>query len=130
MHSFFKTLGTGVLYTLLLPFIVLIWLGYGIYCVAIFIYMFFKSIIVWIKGGTPFGDLPEEVEAKRILINKQEQQNMVNQAILNMYQNQTPQSNGAMNNASNSLPPQEFSSDYNEEQNAENLDKDDDEVSW
>lgn len=129
MHSFFKTLGIGVLYTFLLPFIVLIWLGYGVYCVAIFIYMFFKSIIVWIKGGTPFGDLPEEVEAKRILINKQEQQNMVNQAILNMYQNQTPQSNGATNIGTNIPPSQEFNSDYQEEQNTENPDKDD-EVSW
>jgi len=128
MHSFFKALLTGVLYTLLLPFILIIWVSYGVYCVFIFIYMFFRTIIVWIKGGTPLGDLPEEVEAKRILIARQDQQDMMNQAIMNMYQNpaQTPVSPNMFQQSTTNVIQQE----NNEQTQEDDFEKDKDEVSW
>lgn len=127
MHSFLKTLGLGILYTLLLPFIVLIWVLYGVYCIGIFIYMFFKSIIVWLKGGTPFGDLPEEVEAKRILIGKQEQQEMMNQAFINMYQNHVlqPQAENNINQTEISVQ-----GENNIDDTKDIKDENNDEVSW
>lgn len=127
MHSFLKTLGLGILYTLLLPFIVLIWVLYGVYCIGIFIYMFFKSIIVWLKGGTPFGDLPEEVEAKRILIGKQEQQEMMNQAFINMYQNHVlqPQAENNINQTEISVQGENNIDDTKDIEDENN-----DEVSW
>ena len=74
MLGFFKVLGRGVLYTVLLPFILLIWALFTVYCVILFIVMFFRNIVIWISGGSPFGDTKEDVEAKRILTEQQNQQ--------------------------------------------------------
>lgn len=75
MIGFLKVFGKGVLYTILFPFIVLIWVLFTVYCIFLFIYSFIKSVILWIKGDSPFNDTKEDAEAKRILIDRQNQQN-------------------------------------------------------
>lgn len=65
MSEFFKTLLKGVIYVLLLPVIVAFLALVFVYCVLIFIYMAFRNLIVFFSGGTPNGDLPEDVEAKK-----------------------------------------------------------------
>ena len=73
MIGFLKVFGKGVLYTILFPFIVLIWALFTVYCIGLFIYQFFKSVILWIKGDSPFADTKEDVEAKRILMERMNQ---------------------------------------------------------
>ena len=72
MLGFLKIFLQGILYVVLLPFILLDLAFYVAYCLIIFIYMAIRSIIVFFMGGTPLGDLPEEVEAKRILMEREE----------------------------------------------------------
>lgn len=71
MLGFLKIFAQGVLYVVLLPFILLILALYAIYCVFVFIYISIRSVIVFFMGGTPLGDLPEDVEAKRILMERE-----------------------------------------------------------
>ena len=72
MLGFLKIFLQGILYVVLLPFILLGLAFYVAYCLVIFIYMAIRSIIVFFMGGTPLGDLPEEVDAKRILMEREE----------------------------------------------------------
>ena len=72
MLSFFKIFGQGVLYVILLPFIVLLLALYAVYCILVFIYMAIRNIIIFFSGGTPLGDMKEDVEAKKILMARQE----------------------------------------------------------
>ncbi len=73
MFGFLKVFGRGVLYTVLLPFIVLIWVLFTVYDIFVFIVMFFISVIKWLKGGSPFADTKEDVQAKRLLLERQNQ---------------------------------------------------------
>lgn len=82
MASFFKILGLGVIYVLLLPVIILFFLLYGVYCLVAFMINGVRTIIIYFRGGQPFGDLKEEVEAKKIL-----QQRFLNQAAASEAQN-------------------------------------------
>jgi len=92
MLGFIKVFAQGVLYVVLLPLILAILALYAVYCTITFIYMAIKSIIIFFSGGTPMGDLPEDVEAKRILMEKEfklEKQQEVNQNLTNaLMQNQ------------------------------------------
>ena len=73
MLGFLKIFLQGILYVVLSPLILLTLAVYAAYCVLAFIYIAIRSIIVFFMGGTPLGDLPEDVEAKRILMERQEQ---------------------------------------------------------
>ena len=73
MFGFLKVFGRGVLYTVLLPFIVLIWVLFTVYNIFLFIVMFFISVIKWVKGGSPFADTKEDVQAKKLLLERQNQ---------------------------------------------------------
>lgn len=73
MLGFLKVFLQGILYVVLLPLILLVLAGYAVYCLIIFIYMAIRSVIVFFMGGSPLGDLPEDVEAKRILMEREEQ---------------------------------------------------------
>lgn len=70
MLGFIKIFLQGLLYVVTLPIILLILGGYAVYCVFVFIYIAIRSVIVFFMGGTPLGDLPEDVEAKRILMQR------------------------------------------------------------
>jgi len=74
MIGFLKVFGKGVLYTVLLPFIILIWALFTVYCIFLFIYYFFRNNIIWLKGGSPFADSKDDVKAKQILLERQNQQ--------------------------------------------------------
>ena len=74
MLGFLKVFGRGVLYTILLPFILLTLVLYTVYNCLLFVYMLIKSLILWIMGNNLFGDLKEDVEAKKILLAKQNQE--------------------------------------------------------
>ena len=85
MLNFFKVFGKGILYIIGLPFI-LAFLGiYAVYCFVMFLYMAFRNIIIFFSGGTPNGDMKEDVEAKRILLARQEKQDAVNDLLLRAY---------------------------------------------
>ena len=73
MLGFLKVFLQGILYVVLLPLILLTLVGYAVYCIFVFIYMAIRSIIVFFMGGSPLGDLPEDVEAKRILMEREQQ---------------------------------------------------------
>lgn len=74
MLGFLKVFGKGVLYTILLPFILLILGLYTVYCCFLFIYMLIKSLILWIMGNNLFSETKEDVEAKKILLAQQNQE--------------------------------------------------------
>ena len=67
MGTFFKTVGIGLLVIVLSPLIVLFFALYFLYCLVLFMYEGIRSLIVFFKGGTPFGELPEDVKAKEIM---------------------------------------------------------------
>jgi hypothetical protein len=50
MLDFLKTMGQGILYFILSPFLLLLILGYSIYSFILFFIMFVKRIIKWFKG--------------------------------------------------------------------------------
>ena len=70
MAVFFKTLGWGLLYTVLFPFMVALLALYAVYCTIVFLIQAIRNLIVFFSGGTVGGDLPEDVEAKRILLER------------------------------------------------------------
>ena len=70
MAQFFKTLGLGLLYTVALPFALLLLALYGVFGFVVFLIQLVRNIVVFFSGGTVGGDLPEDVEAKKILIEK------------------------------------------------------------
>ena len=65
MSGFLKKFGQGILYVLVLPVFIVVLALYAVYGVFIFIFMFFKSIILFFKGKSVSSDLPEDIEAKR-----------------------------------------------------------------
>ena len=86
MASFFKTFGLGVIYVITLPFILMFWAIYAIYCLGVFIYMAIRNVIIFFSGGTPNGDMKEDVEAKRILLERSQK----SQASQNIYVSPQP----------------------------------------
>ena len=74
MASFFKTFFLGMLITLLLPFIALLFAIFFVYCLIVFIYMSIRSIIIYFAGGRFLGDLPEDVKAKELIAKRFETQ--------------------------------------------------------
>lgn len=85
MLNFFKVFGQGVLYIIGLPLILAYWILYSVYCLVMFLYMAFKNIVIFFSGGTPNGDMKEDVEAKMILMKRQEKQDAVNDLLLRAY---------------------------------------------
>lgn len=82
MVTFFKTFGLGVLYTITLPLILLVWAGYAVYCFFVFIYMSIRNVIIFFSGGTPNGDMKEDVEAKRILLARREKEETISNILI------------------------------------------------
>lgn len=84
MLNFFKVFGRGVITTVLLPLILLVWVLYGVYCLIVFIVMFIKSTVLFFMGDSIKADLPEDVEAKRILLENEQAQSNQQQFYSNM----------------------------------------------
>ena len=89
MLQFLKVFGRGVLTTVLLPVILLVWVCYGIYCIGLFVFMFFKGTIEYFQGKSFNADLPEDLEARRMILEKEKQEQEAKDALSAMYQNMT-----------------------------------------
>ena len=100
MLKLLKVFGRGVLTTVLLPVILLVWVLYGVYCIGLFIYMFFKSTIEYFQGKNFDADLPEDLEAKRMLLEKEKANEQARDALSMLYQNSLRQAPAPTNNTS------------------------------
>ena len=67
MVNFFKNFGKGVLYVLVLPFLLVGLAIYGVVAFFIFVFLAFKGIILFFTGRSLYEDLPEDIEAKKRL---------------------------------------------------------------
>ena len=65
MLTFFKNFGKGILYVLVLPFLVVGLAIYGVVAIFIFIYLAIKGLVLFFTGRSLYEDLPEDKEAKR-----------------------------------------------------------------
>ena len=88
MTGFLKVFVQGILAVVLSPVIALILAIYFCYCILVFVYIAIRSVVVFFTGGTPLGDLPEEVEAKRVLMQKEQAQQNVAQALASIVNSQ------------------------------------------
>lgn len=77
MGSFFKSFGKGILYLFVLPFLLIILALYGIAGLFGFVFLFFKSIVLFFTGRSLNDDLPEDIEAKKRLYGVPEEQSDV-----------------------------------------------------
>ncbi len=67
MGNFFKSFGKGILYLLVLPFMLVILAIYAVVGLFVFIFMGIKSIILFFTGRSLYDDFPEDKKAKEIL---------------------------------------------------------------
>ena len=67
MISFFKNFGKGVLYVLVLPFLLVGLALYGVVAFFIFIFLAIKGLVLFFTGRSLYEDLPEDIEAKKRL---------------------------------------------------------------
>ena len=102
MAKLFKLFGKGLLTTILLPFIILVWILYAVFCFVTFIVLFFINVIGFFQGKNGHGELIEDLEAKKILLEKEKTDEQTKQMVNIMYQNALAQA--AANNAMNSEP--------------------------
>ena len=86
MLSFLKVFGRGLLVTILLPLIVLVLALYMVYCLVLFVVMFFKAVIGYFKGNNINADLPEDLEARRLLLENEKTDSQAKDALNMMYQ--------------------------------------------
>ena len=86
MLSFLKVFGRGLLVTILLPFYLLILAFYLAYCLILFVVMFFKAVIGYFKGNNINADLPEDLEARRLVLEQEKSDSQAKDALNMMYQ--------------------------------------------
>lgn len=67
MIKFLQVFGQGLLYVVLSPFFLLILALYLVYASIVMVFLFFQMIIMFFAGKNMFGDLPEDLEAAKIL---------------------------------------------------------------
>ena len=67
MASFFKNFAKGLLYVLLFPFGLLAIALYAVFGIFVFFFQFVRLIILFFTGRNLSSDLPEDIEAKRII---------------------------------------------------------------
>lgn len=65
MLTFFKNFGKGILYVLVLPFLLVGLAIYGVVAIFIFLFLAVKGLILFFTGRSLYEDLPEDKEAKR-----------------------------------------------------------------
>lgn len=73
MIDFLKTMGQGILYTLLSPFIILGVLIYAVYCLFAFFFMFIKRIVMFFRGEDMSVEMKIDRAAKMHLDNQDEE---------------------------------------------------------
>ena len=67
MLGLIKTFAKGLLYTITFPLMVIVIAFYAIVGVFQFIILSLKSIILFFRGKTIYSELPEDIEARKIL---------------------------------------------------------------
>ena len=87
MLQFLKVFLRGVITVVALPVIVLIWIFYAIYCVGVFIVMFFKGVVDYFRGNSFNPDMTEDLESRRMLLEREKQNEQAKDALSMMYQN-------------------------------------------
>ncbi len=65
MLNIFKNFGKGILYVLVLPFLLVGLAIYGVVALFVFIYLAIKGLVLFFTGRSLYEDLPEDKEAKR-----------------------------------------------------------------
>ena len=73
MVDFLKTMGQGILYTLLSPFLLILVILHAIYCLFVFFFMFFKRIVMFFKGEDMSVEMKIDRAAKMHLDNQDEE---------------------------------------------------------
>ena len=96
MLKLLKVFVRGIIATLLLPFILVAWILYGVYCIGLFIFMFVKTTIEYFKGGTFNADLPEDIEARRMVLEKEKRDEQAKEMLSSMYENTIAQQQANM----------------------------------
>lgn len=96
MLKLLKVFLRGLIVTLLLPFILVVWVGYGLYCIGLFIFMFIKTTIEYFKGGSFTADLSEDIEARRIVLEKEKRDEQAKEMLSTMYENSIAQQQAEM----------------------------------
>ena len=96
MLKLLKVFVRGIIVTLLLPFILVAWILYGVYCIGLFIFMFVKTTIEYFKGGTFNADLPEDIEARRMVLEKEKRDEQAKEMLSSMYENTIAQQQANM----------------------------------
>ena len=91
MLKLLKVFLRGLIVALLLPFILVVWVGYGLYCIGLFVFMFVKTTIEFFKGGSFNAELPEDVEARRIVLEKEKRDEQAKEMLSTMYENSIAQ---------------------------------------
>ena len=83
MVNFFKNFGKGVLYVLVLPFLLVGMALYGVVALFVFIFLAIKGLVLFFTGRSLYEDLPEDIEAKKRLApqTQNEQTNVSNEDI-------------------------------------------------
>ena len=90
MANFFKKFGHGILYVITFPIFLVILVIFAIYGLFLLIVQFFKMIFNFFTGRSVHGELPEDVEARKIL-NKDDAASQINNN--QEQQNPAPQDN-------------------------------------
>ena len=67
MINFFKNFGKGILYVLVLPFLLVGMAIYGVIALFVFIFLCIKGLVLFFTGRSLYEDLPEDIEAKKRL---------------------------------------------------------------
>ena len=65
MLNLFKSFGKGILYVLVLPFLLVGLALYGVVAIFIFIFLAIKGLVLFFTGRSLYEDLPEDKEAKK-----------------------------------------------------------------
>ena len=85
MASFFKNLAKGLLYFLLFPFGLIAIALYAVFGVFVFFFQFVRLIILFFTGRNLSSDLPEDIEAKKIIEANKPQEEEEQESPLSLY---------------------------------------------
>ena len=67
MINFLKNFGKGILYILVLPFLLVALAIYAVVALFVFIFISIKGLILFFTGRSLYDDFPEDIEAKKRL---------------------------------------------------------------
>ena len=67
MANLFKNIGKGIAYFFAFPGLLIAIALYSVFGLVVFVFQFFKLIVLFFTGRTLFSDLPEDIEVKAML---------------------------------------------------------------